>query len=199
MLGNASVGKTCLMQRFVHETIPKTSTPTIGAECATKTVQLKSGLQIKCQIWDTAGQERYRAVCSAYYKRALGALLVYDITNRGTFEELEQWINQIYNKATQDIQVILIGNKIDKCQHNPGNREVEFQEGQNLANMNGFMFCEASAYTSENVQEAYSMLLDAISDQLRKHQAKGGYYYNQKECLKLHDPDLEDKPSGCCG
>ena len=125
--------------------------------------------------------------------------MIYDVTNRDTFEELEQWINQIYNKAQQDIQVMLIGNKIDKCQHNPQNREVDAQEAQNLANMNGFMFCEASAYTSENVNDAFSMLLDAISEQLRKNQATNGYNYNQKECLKLHDPDLEDKPSGCCG
>ena len=100
MLGNTSVGKTCLMQRYINETIPKMTTPTIGVECATKSVRLPDGNSVKCQIWDTAGQERYRAVCSAYYKRALGALLVYDVTKRETFEELESWINQLYNKAS---------------------------------------------------------------------------------------------------
>ena len=73
--------------------------PTIGVEFATKNVTLRNGATVKAQIWDTAGQERYKAICSAHYKRALGALLVYDVTNRETFEELDTWIENLMSKA----------------------------------------------------------------------------------------------------
>ena len=88
--------------------------PTIGVEFATKVITLKNGSAIQAQIWDTAGQERYRAICNAHYKKAVGALLVYDVTARETFEELDSWIENLMNRAELDIQVILVGNKIDK-------------------------------------------------------------------------------------
>ena len=88
--------------------------PTIGVEFATKNVQLRNGGTVKAQIWDTAGQEKYKAICRAHYKRALGALLVYDITARETFDELDTWIENLMSQSEPDIQVILVGNKMDK-------------------------------------------------------------------------------------
>ena len=75
---------------------------------------LRDGGTVKAQIWDTAGQERYKAICGAHYKRAVGALLVYDITNRESFEQLDTWIENLMSRAEKDIQIILVGNKIDK-------------------------------------------------------------------------------------
>ena len=80
LIGNMNVGKTCLLTQYVHSTLPKNTLPTIGVEFATKNVTLNNGGIVKAQIWDTAGQERYKAICGAHYKRALGALLVYDVT-----------------------------------------------------------------------------------------------------------------------
>ena len=88
LIGSINVGKTCLLSQYVYKNMPASAVPTIGVEFATKNVQLKDGGTVKAQIWDTAGQERYKAICGAHYKRALGALLVYDITNRETFEQL---------------------------------------------------------------------------------------------------------------
>ena len=88
--------------------------PTIGVEFATKNVQLRNGGTVKAQIWDTAGQEKYKAICRAHYKRALGALLVYDITARETFDELDTWIENLMSQSEPDIQVILVGNKMDR-------------------------------------------------------------------------------------
>ena len=101
------------MTQYVHGTHPKVAVPTIGVEFATKSVPLKNGGTVKAQIWDTAGQERYRAITSAHYKRAQGALIVYDITLRQTFDDLEVWIENLMSKAEPDIQVILVGNKVD--------------------------------------------------------------------------------------
>ena len=164
MIGNMSTGKTCLITQYVHNTLPKNTTPTIGVEFATKNVQLRNGRNVKAQIWDTAGQERYKAICGAHYKRALGALLVYDVTNRESFEELDTWIEGLMSRAEPDIQVILVGNKIDKVHQNPSNRQVEVAEAQELAEKNGFMFVETSALAAENVTTAFEELLNAVSD-----------------------------------
>ncbi len=92
--------------------------PTIGVEFATKTVTLKDGGKIKAQIWDTAGQEKYRAITSAHYRKAVGALLVYDITKEKTFESLEKWLEEIRKHADQDIVLMLVGNKLDLTEKN---------------------------------------------------------------------------------
>ena len=114
LIGTAEAGKTCLITQYEHNTLPKNSQPTIGVEFATKNVTLRNGRTVKAQIWDTAGQERYKAICGAHYKRALGALIVYDVTNRRSFEDLEEtWIENLMSRAEPDIRVILVGNKID--------------------------------------------------------------------------------------
>ena len=114
LIGTAEAGKTCLITQCVHNTLPKNSAPTIGVEFATKNMTLKNGRTVKAQIWDTAGQERYKAICGAHYKRALGALIVYDVTNRKSFEDLQDtWIENLTSRAEPDIRVILVGNKID--------------------------------------------------------------------------------------
>ena len=114
LIGTAEAGKTCLITQYVHNTLPKNSAPTIGVEFATKNMTLKNGRTVKAQIWDTAGQERYKAICGAHYKRALGALIVYDVTNRKSFEDLQDtWIENLTSRAEPDIRVILVGNKID--------------------------------------------------------------------------------------
>ena len=157
------VGKTCLLSQYVHNKLPKTTAPTIGVEFATKNVMLQNGQSVKAQIWDTAGQEKYKAICGAHYKRALGALLVYDVTNRLSFDELDTWIQNLMQKAEADIQVIMVGNKLDKVRQNPSLRQVELAEAQQLAEANNFMFLETSAFASENVTTAFETLLNAIS------------------------------------
>ena len=91
------------MTQYVQNTLPKFTVPTIGVEFATKNVQLRNGGTVKAQIWDTAGQEKYKAICRAHYKRALGALLVYDITARETFDELDTWIENLMSQSEPDI------------------------------------------------------------------------------------------------
>ena len=113
LVGEAAVGKTHLLSRYIKGTLPKNPTSTIGVEFATRTVPLESGGTVKAQIWDTAGQERYRAITSAHYRRAVGALLVYDITNEKSFIATKRWMEELRDHAEPDIVIMLVGNKVD--------------------------------------------------------------------------------------
>ena len=124
LVGDSNVGKTNLISRYIKNSLPKNSNPTIGVEFATRVVPLRSGGTVKAQIWDTAGQERYYAIVSAHYRRAIGALLVYDVTNLKTFTSAKKWIQELKSKAEPDIVIMLVGNKIDLVDKSPEKREV---------------------------------------------------------------------------
>eukprot|EP00063_Salmo_salar_P059055 XP_014033890.1 PREDICTED: ras-related protein Rab-25-like isoform X3 [Salmo salar] len=112
LIGESGVGKSNLLSRFTKNEFNHDSRTTIGVEFSTRTVQLDT-FTIKAQIWDTAGLERYRAITSAYYRGAVGALLVYDITKHLTYESVERWLKELYDHADPHILVMLVGNKSD--------------------------------------------------------------------------------------
>ena len=112
LIGDSGVGKSNLLSRFTRNEFSLDSKSTIGVEFATKSIQAE-GKTIKAQIWDTAGQERYRAITSAYYRGAVGALLVYDLTKHGTFENVDRWLRELRDHAEANIVVMLVGNKSD--------------------------------------------------------------------------------------
>ena len=95
MIGDVFVGKTCLLQRYLKNSLPKATASTIGVEFATKNVPMADGATVKAQLWDTAGQERYRAITVAHYRKALGAVAVYDITRKSTFENVKYWLDSL--------------------------------------------------------------------------------------------------------
>ena len=130
LVGDAGVGKTHILCQYIKGTTPQSAMPTIGVEFATRNVTLPSGGTVKAQIWDTAGQERYKAITSAHYKRAIGALLVYDITKEQTFYSASKWITELKEHAEKDIVIMLVGNKLDLVKKNPNLRRVS----QNIAN-----------------------------------------------------------------
>ena len=113
LIGDVSVGKTCLLSRDLKNQLPKQQGPTIGVEFATKNVSMKDGATVKAQLWDTAGQEKYRAITVAHYRKALGCLIVYDVTNRKTFTNVKYWLQSLLDSAEQDINIMLVGNKVD--------------------------------------------------------------------------------------
>ena len=162
LVGNMNVGKTCLISRYVNGMVPTNQGPTLGTEFATKDVIMRDGRAVKAQIWDTAGQEKYRAITSAHYKRSVGALVVYDVTSRESFEELETWIESLIGNADANVKVMLVGNKVDKVRQNAANRQVDIAEGQQLAEQYGFMFVETSAFADENVTTAFEELLNTV-------------------------------------
>ena len=154
LIGDSGIGKSNLLTRFTHNEFSLESKSTIGVEFATKIIRLNDKL-IKAQVWDTAGQERYRAVASAYYRGAFGVLLVYDITNQNSFENLERWMKEIQNNCGNDVSIILVGNKMD-LKHL---RSISEKDGNDFANSNNCLFIETSALDSTNVNKAFELLI----------------------------------------
>ena len=153
LLGNSDVGKSSLILRYVDQVWSDTFVPTIGVDFKVKTLEIDNK-QIKMQIWDTAGQERFRNVISSYFRGSHGILLIYDITNRDSFKNLENWLIEIEKNASQNVLKILIGNKNDLV----NDREIQSEEGQAFANRNGMEFIETSAKMNTNVTEAFEAL-----------------------------------------
>eukprot|EP00921_Rhytidocystis_pertsovi_P002976 GHVQ01004961.1.p1 GENE.GHVQ01004961.1~~GHVQ01004961.1.p1 ORF type:complete len:283 (+),score=37.54 GHVQ01004961.1:543-1391(+) len=168
LVGDATVGKTHLLSRYIRGTLPKSPKATIGVEFATRTVPLAVGGTVKAQIWDTAGQERYRSITSAHYRRAVGALLVYDVTRKNTFLNASKWLEELRQNAEPDIVVMLVGNKVDLVEKEPGERAVAYETAATYAQNNGLFFSEASAVSSFNVKHIFEHLLQEIYNQKTK-------------------------------
>ncbi|KHN78062.1 Ras-related protein Rab-11A [Toxocara canis] len=157
LIGDSGVGKSNLLSRFTRNEFSLESKSTIGVEFATRTIQV-DGKKVKAQIWDTAGQERYRAVTSAYYRGAVGALLVYDIAKHITYENIEKWLKELRDHAEQNIVVMLVGNKTD-LRHL---RAVPTEEARAYAESNHLSFIETSALECTNVDAAFTTILTEI-------------------------------------
>ena len=153
LLGNSDVGKSSLLLRYVDSVWSDTFVPTIGADFKVKTIEI-DGKKVKLQIWDTAGQERFRTVVSTYFRGAHGIFLIYDITNRDSFKNLENWLIEIEKNASENVLKILIGNKNDL----EDERDIASDEGKAFANRNGMQFIETSAKMNTNVNEAFETL-----------------------------------------
>jgi len=162
LVGDATVGKTHLLSRYCRGTLPLTPQATIGVEFATQTVALPVGGTVKAQIWDTAGQERYRSITSAHYRRAVGALLVYDVTQKLSFLHASKWLEDLRQNAEPDIVVMLVGNKTDLLEQTPEAREVPQDMAQNFARTRGLFFFETSAVTNMNVKTVFETLMQEI-------------------------------------
>uniref|UniRef100_A0A4W5K9I5 Ras-related protein Rab-4 n=1 Tax=Hucho hucho TaxID=62062 RepID=A0A4W5K9I5_9TELE len=150
VIGSAGAGKSCLLHQFIETKFKQDSNHTIGVEFGSRVVNV-GGKTVKLQIWDTAGQERFRSVTRSYYRGAAGALLVYDITSRETYNALTNWLTDARTLASPNIVIILCGNKKDL----DADREVTFLEASRFAQENELMFLETSALTGENVEEAF--------------------------------------------
>ena len=169
LIGDSGVGKSNLLSRFTRNEFSLDSKSTIGVEFATKSIQAE-GKTIKAQIWDTAGQERYRAITSAYYRGAVGALLVYDLTKHGTFENVDRWLRELRDHAEANIVVMLVGNKSDlKTQ-----RAVRDSEAMAFAEQHNLAFIETSALDASGVDVAFQNILTEIYRLMNKKQMQEG-------------------------
>ncbi|XP_041964231.1 ras-related protein Rab-25b [Alosa sapidissima] len=169
LIGESGVGKSNLLSRFTKNEFNHDSRTTIGVEFSTRTVQL-NGLTIKAQIWDTAGLERYRAITSAYYRGAVGALLVYDISKHLTYESAARWLKELYDHADPHIVVMLVGNKSDLASV----RSVPTEDAKGFAEKNGLLFMETSALESTNVEVAFNNVLTEIHKKVSSREVTRG-------------------------
>jgi len=157
LIGDSGVGKSNLLSRFTRNEFNLESKSTIGVEFATKSIQADSKT-IKAQIWDTAGQERYRAITSAYYRGAVGALLVYDISKRISYDNVSRWLKELRDHADQNIVIMLVGNKKD-LRHM---RQVQTDEAKDFCKQHKLFFIETSALADSNVSTAFETILKEI-------------------------------------
>ncbi|CAJ0576159.1 unnamed protein product, partial [Mesorhabditis spiculigera] len=159
LIGDSGVGKTCILYRFSDDAFNTTFISTIGIDFKIKTIELR-GKKIKLQIWDTAGQERFHTITTSYYRGAMGIMIVYDITNARSFENITRWLRNIDEHASEDVVRMVIGNKCDMGDR----RQVSKESGEELAARHGVRFLETSAKANINIDTAFYELAEAILD-----------------------------------
>jgi small GTP-binding protein len=152
LLGDTSVGKSCLAIRFSRDEFYDFQEPTVGASFMTQTVVLNDSTTIRFDIWDTAGQERYRALAPMYYRGAVAGVVVYDITNKESFDGAKTWVKELKTRGTPNIIITLVGNKTDLPE---SLRKVSRDEAQVYADSNDIMYFETSAKESDNVKQLF--------------------------------------------
>ena len=161
IIGDSSVGKSNIMSRFTNSRYQCLHDMTIGVEFASKIVS-ESNINYKLQIWDTSGQEAYKSTAKLYYRGAIGCLIVYDVTDRRSFEEVMTWLNDIRNLSDPQIVIALVGNKLDIRD----DRKVSSEEGREFADTNGLIFFETSAKTGYNIENCFTEILHIIGKKI---------------------------------
>ena len=157
LIGDSCVGKSNILLKYLKNQFNENSKTTIGVEFGTKNIIINNK-RIKIQIWDTAGQERYRSITSAYYKGAKGALIVYDITRKNTFDNIDKWITDLKLNGDKNICIIILGNKSDLIDK----REINKNDGIKKAEMYKTAFLETSALNGDNISKAFDELIEQI-------------------------------------
>ncbi|KAH0788109.1 small GTP-binding protein [Histomonas meleagridis] len=157
IIGSSGVGKTAILKRLVEDIFIEESQSTIGVEFDSTILNIDNR-RVKLQIWDTAGQERFRSIAKAYYRNAVGVILVFDITDRESFDELTSWLNDIHSLCDPNAVVQLIGNKADLSSR----RVVTLSEAEQFASNQKMQYLETSAKTADNVREAFVRVATTI-------------------------------------
>ncbi|XP_006893941.1 PREDICTED: ras-related protein Rab-26 [Elephantulus edwardii] len=186
LVGDSGVGKTCLLVRFKDGAfLAGTFISTVGIDFRNKVLDV-DGMKVKLQMWDTAGQERFRSVTHAYYRDAHALLLLYDVTNKASFDNIQDWLSEIQEHAQHDVVLMLLGNKVDSTQEH----EVKREDGEKLAKEYGLPFMETSAKTGLNVDLAFM----AIAKELKQRSTKTP----NEPRFRLHDYIKKEGRGGSC-
>lgn len=194
LIGNSGVGKSSLLVRFADDVFTENFMPTIGVDFKIKTIDV-DGKQIKLQIWDTAGQERFKTITSSYYKGAHGIMVMYDVTDRESFFNIQTWMSEVEKNASDNISRILVGNKCDL----EGQRAVSFEEGQELADHYCVRFMETSAKDSKNVDQAFTLMTREVKNRVAITQPKRNTANPDATPQKLGQAkDVKQQKKGCC-
>ncbi|KAI7895098.1 ras family-domain-containing protein [Mucor mucedo] len=195
IVGDSGVGKSCLLLQFTDKRFYAGRELTIGVEFGSRFIAMPDGKQIKLQIWDTAGQESFRSITQSYYRGAAGALLVYDISRRETFEHVSTWLADVRKHANPHTTIVLVGNK---CDLESKARQVTFEEGQQFAKENDIpLFIETSAKSAENVEEVFFKTAEDVYEKIKS----GVFSPNETSGIRLgHTQSAlsDEAQGGCC-
>lgn len=183
LIGNAGVGKTCLVRRFTQGLFPPGQGATIGVDFLIKTVEV-DGEKVKLQIWDTAGQERFRSITQSYYRSAHALILVYDISCQPTFDCLPDWLREIEQYASPKVLRALVGNKIDR-----EDREIPTHIGEEFARRSDMYFVETSAKEADNVDKLFTEIAVRLTAEARATHAR---YSGRPSSTADSLPDLKE-------
>jgi len=195
LIGDSGVGKSCLLLRFTDDSFTTSFITTIGIDFKIRIFEL-DGKRIKLQIWDTAGQERFRTITTAYYRNAMGILLVYDVTDESSFNNIRNWIRNIEQHASDNVNKILVGNKADMDE---SKRAVSTARGQALADEYGIKFFETSTKTNINVEQAFFSIAKDIMKRLSETD-----FRPTPQTITINNPNTAEGPanasskSSCC-
>jgi small GTP-binding protein len=194
VVGDSGVGKTNLIKRFVSNTFNQNSKATVGVEFLSKSYQINDKV-FKIEMWDTAGQERYKSITAAYYKGAKGALIVYDTTQKTSFENIDKWMVEIKDKASKDMKLMIVGNKTDLKDE----RQVTIEEASEKAKELEAPIMETSALDGSNVKDAfYDLLKEMYKEISKKLVAIETQNETEKNGVQLETGAEEEKKKGCC-
>uniref|UniRef100_H3DB64 RAB44, member RAS oncogene family n=1 Tax=Tetraodon nigroviridis TaxID=99883 RepID=H3DB64_TETNG len=182
MVGNSSVGKTSFMKRVLNGRFSSELPSSVGLDMCLWPVTV-DGKRVVLQLWDTAGQERFHSVTRQIFHKAHAFLLMYDITSTWSFTAVSYWANCIQEGATENVTILLLGNKSDCAK-----RQVPTQDGESLAKEYAFGFMECSAATGHNVKESLETVARILSNKVKPG----------KETTVLHKEPQQKKSSGCC-
>ncbi|OHT11586.1 Ras-like GTP-binding protein RYL1 [Tritrichomonas foetus] len=191
LLGQTSVGKTCIVNYFIVRRFDDSVSPTLGASFASKTFDIGDD-QITLQIWDTAGQERFKVLAPMYYRGSHAALLVYSITDQSSFSEIDYWINNLRENTDGNVQIFLIGNKTDLNEQ----RAIKEEEGQEKATLLGATFIETSAVNGNGIDELFIMVAKKCFEQIEKDNKSKNDTAKQGN-IDMHE-SKEKKTKKCC-
>ena len=192
VVGDSGVGKTNLIRRFIQDDFQSNSKATVGVEFFSKSFKINDNV-FKIEIWDTAGQERYKSITAAYYKGAKGGLVVYDVTSKTSFDNVDNWVSEIKEKASTDMKTMMIGNKIDLKDE----RQVSTEEALEKAKLLELPLMEASALDSTNVKQAFYDLLKEMYKEVKKTIDVVEQAEKQNEGVQL-DTNQPQEKKGCC-
>eukprot|EP00123_Amoebidium_parasiticum_P011708 comp20863_c0_seq4/m.27643 comp20863_c0_seq4/g.27643 ORF comp20863_c0_seq4/g.27643 comp20863_c0_seq4/m.27643 type:complete len:202 (-) comp20863_c0_seq4:355-960(-) len=189
LIGDSGVGKSCLLLRFADDTYTESYISTIGVDFKIRTIEL-DGKTIKLQIWDTAGQERFRTITSSYYRGAHGIIVVYDVTDMDSFNNVKQWLQEIDRYASENVNKLLVGNKSDLTTK----KVVDYTQAKEFADQLGIPFLETSAKNATNVEQAFMTMAAEIKNRM------GAPSVQNKDAKVSLGPSQAVKPQdgGCC-
>ncbi|CAH01664.1 Rab family GTPase VPS21 [Kluyveromyces lactis] len=195
LLGEAAVGKSSIVLRFVSNDFAENKEPTIGAAFLTQRVNMADHT-IKFEIWDTAGQERFASLAPMYYRNAQAALVVYDVTKPQSFIKARHWVKELHEQASKGIVIALVGNKMDLLESEE-DRKVAKEEAEKLSQEENLLFFETSAKTGDNVNEVFLAIGEKIPLKKSDGSNTDGLRGTEDGRIDLNKPDDTSNPNSC--